>query len=89
MATYSFSYNKEFSEAVASSTGTSNTDTKSRGVTLRQTVTPGFQYNGKFMSSTWVLVAALTTVNRLVGADFGLSDVHSLVRSGSRSLRKV
>ncbi|EAT85242.1 hypothetical protein SNOG_07776 [Parastagonospora nodorum SN15] len=46
-ATFSVGYNKEFSEAVSSSTGNTNTDTKSKGISFRQQVTPGFQYNGK------------------------------------------
>ena len=46
-ATFTFGYNKEFSEAVSSSTGTTQTDAKSKGISFRQQVTPGFQYNGK------------------------------------------
>jgi hypothetical protein len=54
-ATFTVGYNKEFPEAVSSSTGTSNTDTKSKGVAFQQQVTPGFQYNGKNQSAKYVL----------------------------------
>jgi len=46
-ATVSIGYNKEFSEAVSSSTGTTNTDTKSQGISFRQQLTRGYQYNGR------------------------------------------
>lgn len=88
-ATYTFSYNKEFSEAVASSTGTSNTETKSRGVAFRWQVTAGFEYNGKTLSDGLALTAALTTINRLVGSYSNLPDVDSLVRSRPRPLREM
>jgi len=47
---YSFAYNKQFSEAVSKSTGTSQTDTKTTGVIFSQKVTAGFLYNGKILS---------------------------------------
>ena len=88
-ATYTFSHSKEFSEVVASSTGASNTDAKSRGVSFRQQVTPGFQYNGKTPSDRLALIAPLTTINRLAGSYSNLPDVDSLVRSRPRPLREM
>ncbi|KAF2266885.1 hypothetical protein CC78DRAFT_594689 [Lojkania enalia] len=45
-ATTTIGYNKEFSEALSSSTGLSQTDTNSTSVSWRQQVMPGATYNG-------------------------------------------
>lgn len=69
-ATTTLGYNKEFSEAISSSMGNAQTNTKSKSVSWRQQVLPGATYNGivvqKYNTNP---IAMLTTMNRLVGCD--------------------
>lgn len=55
-ASITLGYSEEFSKAVSSSTGTSQTDTQSSSVTVRQQAKPGATYNGTTSESLIVIV---------------------------------